>query len=653
MSEAQVVHTKLDIEKAISQADLPTELIAALIQAYESGYRFANVVEGLAEHGYEMRIVSLEGDPNTVLARMLDVEPDDGDEYKGSMISLFPNPEVAEALASPDMPADEIHCTLAYLPGDRPDAATTRRIMDALAETCQGQSVLTGTLAGEARFTGDDPCQVALPDVPGLTNLRHRVVTALTAAGVTYSTKHDFTPHLTATRDLDNPVDIPNGMPVRFDHLRLCMGDTHFALPFNGDPGEAYDATKGQPDVGQVHVDTTGWKKKPAAKAVSTKPWGDITQADYTPAEWAQACLIDTKQGAEDSKARYKLPVREPDGTLNRYGCAAAASRIDQVDEPEGVKRAAALKLLALYRGPLDTPPPAGLLAMLGEKATAKAVYAPGKVDKEDARRYTLGPWYIPQEGDAHDEWTDPTTLQEALWGYVESGDREIRLQHNPAVIAGRWVEAVSWPYPVDTVLTLPDGGQNTVSLPGGTCYLGVIWEPWAWRLVLDGKILGLSIGGNAVRVDLPLEKAMGTAGTIPAVQQALGDTYAFSLAAQNAHWNVAGPDFAQYHGLFGEVYASAASAIDPLAEVLRQLGVSTPTAGVAAYAASLLGPSTVADPPSLTKDLARRNRALLDVLDGAFTAASNDNQQGVANLIAERIAAHQKWGWQLESSEG
>ena len=84
---------------------------------------------------------------------------------------------------------------------------------------------------------------------------------------------------------------------------------------------------------------------------VSDQAW-KFTPADYTPQQWARACLIDTEEGAPDSKSRYKLPVREPGGTLNRNGVHAAAGG-HGLTAVEGLsvdkKAAAARKLMSLY----------------------------------------------------------------------------------------------------------------------------------------------------------------------------------------------------------------------------------------------------------------------------------------------------------------
>lgn len=125
---------------------------------------------------------------------------------------------------------------------------------------------------------------------------------------------------------------------------------------------------------------------------------------------------------------------------------------------------------------------------------------------KEDERRFTLGPWYIPDQQDAHNEFTDSVELQQGLWNYVKNGDRAIRLQHNRDVVAGEWVEVLTWPYEINVPMTTATGLVKEVSYPPNTVFMGVVWEPWAWELVKMGKIRGYSIGGQAQRimVDLP-----------------------------------------------------------------------------------------------------------------------------------------------------
>jgi len=120
-------------------------------------------------------------------------------------------------------------------------------------------------------------------------------------------------------------------------------------------------------------------------------------------------------------------------------------------------------------------------------------------------------------------------------------------------------------------------------------------------------------------------------------------------------HWNVTGPDFPLWHDKFAEIYDDVYGSLDPLGENIRKLG------GVAPFRLSDLAVrATVADdnvgdysPQSLISSLLSTNAGVLDCLNRAFQIANEANQQGIANFLAERIDAHQKWNWQLSVSRG
>jgi hypothetical protein len=125
----------------------------------------------------------------------------------------------------------------------------------------------------------------------------------------------------------------------------------------------------------------------------------------------------------------------------------------------------------------------------------------------EGDKRYTLGAMYIPDRLDAHNEWTDAEELQRAVWDYVRSNDRRIRLQHNRDIVAGEWVEVMSFPYELTVPITTPSGIMVNHTYPANTVFLGVIWEEWAWEKIQLGEILGYSIGGRAERLYVDMEK--------------------------------------------------------------------------------------------------------------------------------------------------
>jgi hypothetical protein len=134
--------------------------------------------------------------------------------------------------------------------------------------------------------------------------------------------------------------------------------------------------------------------------------------------------------------------------------------------------------------------------------------YSPVAKATDEELRFTFSPWYVPNSLDAHNEWTDDREIQMAFWKYLALDDRDIRLQHNVDIRAGRWVEGATIPFAFEYDVITPEGPQR-MSFPANTPFLGIIWEPWAWAMVKSGAIRGLSIGGKSKRMEIALEKSI------------------------------------------------------------------------------------------------------------------------------------------------
>lgn len=132
-----------------------------------------------------------------------------------------------------------------------------------------------------------------------------------------------------------------------------------------------------------------------------------------------------------------------------------------------------------------------------------------------------------------------------------------------------------------------------------------------------------------------------------------LADVFALYVRAHGFHWNVEGEDFSQYHELFQTIYEDVYGSIDPIAENIRKLDGKAP--------ASLNQLSDLTDlsengtdataPGSLAQALLDMNNKVLESLNVAFKAATDEDEQGIANFLSERIDMHQKWRWQLSAS--
>ena len=132
-----------------------------------------------------------------------------------------------------------------------------------------------------------------------------------------------------------------------------------------------------------------------------------------------------------------------------------------------------------------------------------------------------------------------------------------------------------------------------------------------------------------------------------------LADVVSVYLRAHGYHWNVEGPDFAQYHTLFESIYSDTYESIDPIAENIRKLGDYAPyrLERFSELATVPTSNRVANDARSLANDLLAANEFLVNRLKSVFKVADEADEQGIANFISERIDMHQKWVWQLRAS--
>lgn len=135
-------------------------------------------------------------------------------------------------------------------------------------------------------------------------------------------------------------------------------------------------------------------------------------------------------------------------------------------------------------------------------------------------------------------------------------------------------------------------------------------------------------------------------------LKQVLATSYVFSIKTQNFHWNIEGPDFPQYHKFLDKLYSEVYdNTIDRCAEFIRTLDQYAPGSLTRFHELSAIDDQTkIPRAELMIVELEQDNQILIQVLNDAFAAAESENQQGIANFIAERLDAHGKWGWQLRS---
>lgn len=135
-------------------------------------------------------------------------------------------------------------------------------------------------------------------------------------------------------------------------------------------------------------------------------------------------------------------------------------------------------------------------------------------------------------------------------------------------------------------------------------------------------------------------------------LKTAFASEYAFYLKAQNFHWNIEGPNFPQYHELFGKIYEEVGGIIDDFAENLRKSQIYAPASFM-----EFSQLTKVADEDSplaaqgMLQELLLDSDMMAEMFSAAFVAAEEMGEHGLSNFLADRQDAHRKHSWMLRST--
>ena len=137
----------------------------------------------------------------------------------------------------------------------------------------------------------------------------------------------------------------------------------------------------------------------------------------------------------------------------------------------------------------------------------------------------------------------------------------------------------------------------------------------------------------------------------IAAMKIAFASEFNFYLKTHAYHWNVQGPDFKQYHELFGMIYEEVYGSIDVLAENIRKLDAPVEVDSINQRSVIELPRETMLDIPAMVQVLLVDNDKMVKLFAMVYKMAEDTSEFGIANFLAERQDAHQKHGWMLRSS--
>jgi len=130
-----------------------------------------------------------------------------------------------------------------------------------------------------------------------------------------------------------------------------------------------------------------------------------------------------------------------------------------------------------------------------------------------------------------------------------------------------------------------------------------------------------------------------------------LGSSFTFYLKAHQFHWNVTGPNFAQYHEYLGDLYEEIFGSIDMTAEEIRKLDAFAP-GSLTRYSELTLVKDELNIPEAsrMFDILAADNDIILQVLYRAHDSGTAERKFGTVNYLEDRITAHDKHAWMLKS---
>ena len=140
----------------------------------------------------------------------------------------------------------------------------------------------------------------------------------------------------------------------------------------------------------------------------------------------------------------------------------------------------------------------------------------------------------------------------------------------------------------------------------------------------------------------------------VAGLNKVLADAYAVYLKTHGYHWNVRGPNFQSLHVLLEGQYTEQWAALDTIAERIRALGELAPQGyGAFGNLSSIKDGDPEQDSDGMLTDLLKDNETLIATLRAAFPATEAGGDEATADLLTQRLQAHEKHAWMLRATLG
>lgn len=126
---------------------------------------------------------------------------------------------------------------------------------------------------------------------------------------------------------------------------------------------------------------------------------------------------------------------------------------------------------------------------------------------------------------------------------------------------------------------------------------------------------------------------------------------FSLYLKSHNYHWNVTGPNFAQYHDFFGDFYDAVWNSVDNYAEHTRTLDAYVPgSLSRFSELTKIQDETGIIAPEAMFRNLYNDNETLIGELNSVHELAVSEKRYGLINFIEDRLDFHSKMHWQLRA---
>lgn len=137
-------------------------------------------------------------------------------------------------------------------------------------------------------------------------------------------------------------------------------------------------------------------------------------------------------------------------------------------------------------------------------------------------------------------------------------------------------------------------------------------------------------------------------------LNKVLADSYALYLKTHGYHWNVRGPNFQSLHVLLEGQYQEEWAALDDIAERIRALGQLAPMGyGAFGNLTSLKDGDPENGWEAMLGELLSDNETVIRTLRDAFPVADEAGDEATADLLTQRLQAHEKHAWMIRATLG